>query len=264
MANQRRLWIGVLVLLYAAVVVEPAALAHISVDQGGTHKSRYGDGPLKDAPCGMANGSRGTNVYTYAAGQKIQVSIVELIPHPSYFRIAFDDSGDDAFAEPKSIEPIDPARLCPFNAADQCGASDFYNNAAVLADMDNLNPHVSAQFGAKYTWDVTLPETPCDNCTLQIIQVMEDTSHGAYNPKPGDPNDVPYIPDIYHQCIDLVLQAGSDGSPAGAGATSAGSSADEKGCSCSVGGRAPAQTAGAWALALAFCALRIRRTPAGL
>src|SRR5262245_38504306 len=86
----------------------PCALAsaHISLEENGTHKSRYGDGEIKDAPCGRMNGQRGTNVYKYAPGQKIMVSVVEFVPHPGYFRIAFDDDGDDDFLDPRSIDPI--------------------------------------------------------------------------------------------------------------------------------------------------------------
>jgi hypothetical protein len=199
----------------------PQAHAHISLEQGGTHKSRYGDGVLKDGPCGMANGVRGTNVYTYQPGETITITLAEYVAHPSYFRIAFDDDGDDAFVDPKSIKPIDPTRGCPYALGvtnDHCDASDFYNNAAVLPNMDNLNPHVSAASGTKYTWQVTLPNVECANCTLQIIQVMEDPfGHGPYD----------NVSDVYHQCIDLVLTrgAGTMMGAAGTGAGAAGSTA---------------------------------------
>jgi len=81
---------------------------------------------------------------------------------------------------------------------DKCGASDFYNNETVL--LDNLDPHVR---GPKktYTWQVKLPEVTCDNCTLQVLQVMTDAFpiHAPYDPSyTGD--------DLYYQCIDLVLK----------------------------------------------------------
>jgi len=191
-------------------IVEPAA-AHISLEGAGTHKSRYGDVELKAGPCGKAGGTRGTNVYTYAPGQKITVSVLETIPHPGYFRFAFDDDGDDAFIEPASIKPIDPNRRCPNGPTDRCGASDFYNSPAVLPGMDNLNPHLTAAPGTKYTWEVLLPDVECNSCTLQLIQIMEDDlTHGPYDPTPGVG-----VADIYHQCIDIVLKrpadAGTDG-----------------------------------------------------
>lgn len=242
---------------------EGSAFAHISIDQGGTQLSRYGDTELKDAPCGRANGTRGTHIYHYNPGQTIKVAMVEFVAHPSYFRIAFDDDGDDGFIEPQSIQPIDPTRPCPYNAADKCGPPDYYNSPAVLPGMDDLYPHLPTGFldTAKYTFEVTLPNITCDNCTLQIIQVMEDTVHGAYNPTPGDPNDNPYIPDIYHQCIDIVLRPGSDGGMFGpdASSTQAGSSGkDEGGCTLARG----RSTSGAayWWAAFALGALGVRRS----
>ena len=200
-------------------IAQPAA-AHISLEEGGTHKSRYGDGELKAGPCGKAGGTRGTNVYTYSSGQKITVTVVETIPHPGYFRFAFDNDGDDAFIEPASIKPIDPNRKCPNDPTDRCGVSDFYNSPAVLPGMDNLNPHLTAAFGTRYTWEVPLPDVECNSCTLQLIQVMEDDlTHGPYDPTPGVG-----VADIYHQCIDIVLKRPAD---AGTGGTNdAGSMSD--------------------------------------
>ena len=186
----------------AALFTPSVADAHISFEAAGVHLSRYGDGEIKDGPCGRAGGTRGEHVYTYEPGQTITISTVEFIPHPGYFRIAFDADGDDDFMEPRSIKPVDPNRKCPYDANDKCGASDFYNTPAVL--MDNLDPHLA---GAKktYTWQVKLPDIECDNCTLQLIQVMEDTVHGPYSPK-GASNEAFYVEDIYHQCLDIVLK----------------------------------------------------------
>ncbi|HXU69798.1 MAG TPA: SCE4755 family polysaccharide monooxygenase-like protein [Polyangia bacterium] len=203
----------------AALLAARPAAAHISLEQGGTHLSRYGDSYLKEGPCGKAGGTRGTNIYTYAPGATITISLVETIPHPSYFRWAFQQSGDDEFKEPASIKPIDPNRPCPIDSGDHCGASDYYNTPNVLPGMDDLNPHL-ANGVQKYTWQLTLPNVECDNCTLQVIQVMEDNlAHGDYDPTPGVG-----IEDIYHQCIDLVLKNGApssnvDGGTGGTGGT---------------------------------------------
>jgi hypothetical protein len=238
-----------------------SASAHISVERAGVHESRYGDADIKDAPCGRAGGARGSNVYTYAPGETITLSLVEYIPHPGYYRIAFDDDGDDDFVDPQSIKPVDPARGCPSSPTDRCGESDFYNTPAVL--MDNLDPHVTAAFDAEYSWDVTLPDVECDNCTLQVIQVMEDDLfHGPYDPTPGVG-----IADIYHQCIDLVLKAGDP--PAGGG--DAGdddhddgdhdhdddAKGDDGGCTVAAG--APMRSSSLAALGIALGALLARR-----
>lgn len=256
-------------LALAGLLLSGAASAHISLEQGGSQKSRDGDANLKEGPCGLAGSKRGTNIFTYAPGETVEVKIMETIPHPSYFRIAFDKDGDDGFIEPKSIKPIDPARLCPFNAADKCGTtdadSDFYNSPEVL--MDNLDPHLSnGKFGNPYSWQVTMPNVTCDNCTLQIIQVMQDTVHGAYNPVKGDPADNPYVADIYHQCIDLVLDGpllpSNDGGnvKGGAGAATP-ASKDTGGCSVASPGRSTRPEH--WsAMALGLAWLFVRRTRA--
>jgi len=251
-------------LIAAALSFASAASAHISLEKGGTHISRDGDANLKDGPCGLAGSTRGTHIYAYKPGQTITVSLIETIAHPSYFRFAFDNDGDDAFMEPRSIRPIDPTRPCPFNAADKCDSTgDFYNNTAVLPGMDDLDEHLAGgidTWGKMFSWQVTLPNVTCTNCTLQVIQVMQDTIHGAYNPVPGDPADQPYVADIYHQCIDLVLDASApgDGGPIADETHSASSSDNSSGCSM---GRPPASEppVAATLMALALAAVGVRR-----
>jgi hypothetical protein len=182
------------VTLAGAGLCASAAHAHINLDTEGTHMSRYGESDIKTAPCGRANGARGTNVYTYKPGATITITINEYVAHPGYFRIAFDQDGDDGFADPATITGEHGS--CAGDPKCGPGMEDFCNNDTVL--LDNLDPHPSAGFGntPSYTWSVTLPNVECANCTLQIIQVMTDLNihFAAY------PSD-----DIYYQCIDLVL-----------------------------------------------------------
>lgn len=230
--------VGFSAIALANICVSASANAHISLERGGTHLSRYGDGQIKAGPCGKAGGTRGTHVYVYEPGTTITVSLVEFIPHPSYFRFAFDPNGDSKFKEPASIKPIDPARMCPDGPGDHCGASDFYNTAEVLPNMDNLNPHLASAAVAKNTWQVKLPDVECTNCTLQVIQVMEDDgAHGPYDPTPGVG-----VEDIYHQCIDIVLKrgTGTDGGLVDAGADDSGALGADAGVDPSQDGGTPA------------------------
>jgi MYXO-CTERM domain-containing protein len=208
------------------------ATAHISLDQASTHKSRYGE-EQKFAPCGRQNGEKGSNIYTYKPGETITVEFVEYVKHPGYYRFAFDNDGDDDFVSPVSIKPVDPARPCPFNATDMCGESDFYNSDTVLPGMDNLEPHLAGESKGTYSFQVKLPNVQCENCTLQLLQVMEDTIHGAYNVDPTEGS----LPDVYYQCIDIKLV----GPLEGAGGTGAGAApAEDDGCSVT-----PRQASGA-------------------
>jgi hypothetical protein len=191
------------------------AQAHISLDRAGTHKSRYGDedDAIKAGPCGRAGGARGTNIYTYEAGSTIEVEVSEFVSHPGYFRIAFDDDGDDDFKAPASIPSEPPSGRPCAGATDKCGEADYYNNETVLPEMDNLEPHSDGENNKLYKWQVKLPNKPCDNCTLQILQVMTESFRAPYDPEVGQN-------DIYYTCIDLVLTpaAGTDpGAGAGAG-----------------------------------------------
>lgn len=203
--------------LFGAVLLSGSvAQAHIGME--GVLKSRTTgvlpgyDNEQKMSPC---DGARSAGpVYTFQPGTTITLSVNEAVPHPSYFRIAFDNDGEDGFKEPASIKPIDPMRKCPFNADDQCGASDFCNvydpnGARVL--WDNLDPHMGG--GGKYTWNVKLPDIECENCTIQIIQVMEDTVHGAYCPQGSCAKSGDSLEDIYHRCINIKLKRGATNSP---------------------------------------------------
>ncbi|MCP4710314.1 MAG: hypothetical protein GY869_16960 [Planctomycetes bacterium] len=186
----------------ALCVSVPAATAHIDIL---SHETRHGRFEIKNGPCGVLNSERGTNIYTYAPGETITIVVDEYIPHPGYFRIAFDDIGDDDFLNPQSVDPIN--RECMDDPSDHCGEPDFYNSDTVL--MDNLAPHIPEGLQSKdYTFEVDLPDIECDNCTLQIIQVMTDPFpiHAPYDPSPTSD-------DIYYQCIDLVLKQGAGDAP---------------------------------------------------
>jgi len=170
--------------------------AHFAVDLSDTHVSRNGPGEIKSAPCGRPEGTRGEHVHTYAPGQTINLSWVEYVGHPGYYRIAFDNDGDDDFRNPASIAPA--GRTCAAGEPN-CGDGDFYNNATVL--IDDFGRHDDRPSGKRYAVDVTLPEVECDNCTLQIIQVMTEADKAPYDPDAEDAND------LYYQCVDLKLQA---------------------------------------------------------
>ena len=183
-----------LAVAFSVLLGARSAHAHISVDQGGTHMSRYSDDGLKKSPCGMTGGTRGTHIYKYKPGATVNVSLVETIPHPGYFRISFDQDGDDGFKIPSGTDGTNGD--CAGDTKCGPGKADYCNSDTVL--IDNLEPHAAGQLLAthKYTFSVTFPNVECDNCTLQIIQVMNDLNFHT-DPYPTD--------DIYYQCIDIVL-----------------------------------------------------------
>lgn len=127
----------------------------------------------KTAPCGVADDMRGDNIYTFEAGETITIRWEEFVPHPGHYRISFDADGFDDFVDPAAYD-------------------DFYTNEAVL--LDNI-PDMEGTM--MYEQEITLPDVECDNCTLQVVQMMTD------KPPYGDGND------LYYQCIDIILTAGA-------------------------------------------------------
>jgi MYXO-CTERM domain-containing protein len=73
--------------------------------------------------------------------------------------------------------------------------------------------------GGRYSQDITFPDQECDNCTLQLIQVM--TTSVPYN-------------SFYFQCADITLSNSQPGSP-DADVTGVGEPIDGCGCRSSDG-----------------------------
>ncbi|HEY3495603.1 MAG TPA: SCE4755 family polysaccharide monooxygenase-like protein, partial [Polyangiaceae bacterium] len=165
----------------STLVVATSASAHVRLDYP---TPRYpevqgqADADIKQAPCGNTGDSRTTDesrITTLEAGSTITVEFREAIPHPGWFRIAFDDDGQDDFPTPPTSGSAPTSATYPI-LVDGIPGGGTRNMA--------------------YTAEITLPDTPCDNCTLQLIQVMTD--------RPNNPS--------YYTCADIVLTA-----PSGAG-----------------------------------------------
>lgn len=148
----------------------------------------------KQGPCGAGpDDPRGPTVATFKPGEKIMVSFDEFVNHPGHFRIAFDDDGQDIFVDPK-------------------GFDDVGGGPGVL--IDGI-PDTKA--GGVSMVEVTLPDIECDNCVLQVIQVMTD------KPPYGDGND------MYYQCADIALMGEVASTTSGEPGTSSGPGTTEPG-----------------------------------
>lgn len=172
--------------LVALLVLAPAtASAHIALIYPPPRTDM-----LKQPNCGLAGSTRSATPTVLAPGETITVRWNEIINHTGHYRISFDPDGED-FTIPLSYD-------------------DTTQDTNVL--LDEI-PDVAGQ--SAYTRDITLPDLECENCTLQVIQMMTD------KPPYGDGND------IYFQCADLSLRsaAGPDGGLDGSGGASGGCSA---------------------------------------
>ena len=193
----------------SALSASPAQ-AHINMD--GALKDRGGN--QKTQPCGGV--ARSAKPYEFEPGATISLGVVEQVLHDGYFRISFDDKGEDSFKDPQSIDPINPNRYgpgkkCQGTDVDRCGESDFCSvvskdGPTVL--WDNLDPHVTptALGNKKWGWTVTLPNIECEDCTIQVMQVMEDPVGDAHGPFDGKS-------DLYYRCIDVKLKKGVGKTP---------------------------------------------------
>ena len=157
------------------------AWAHIGIECPPARYPSNGFANNKDCPCGVGTGGttctgdrsdpdRSTRVTEYAPGETITVAWHEVVGHSGRFRIAFDDDGADL--------------------------DDF--NANILLDIEDP-PGQAGNTGLGDLWEVevTLPSTPCDNCTLQLIQVM----NGNTAVPVSDPTGM----STYYQCADITL-----------------------------------------------------------
>jgi hypothetical protein len=180
----RRLGFGSLACLLSLTFVS-SAFAHVRLDAPTPRYPEVQGEPdmdIKEGPCGRENDSRTTDesrVTTFEAGSTITVEWRETIPHTGWFRIAFDEDGQDGF-------PASPTTGGPPSSSS--ATYPILKDGIPSGGMRNM----------AYSTEITLPSTPCDNCTLQLIQVMTDR-----------PNNPPYF-----TCADIILTA-----PAGAGGT---------------------------------------------
>ncbi len=164
-------WLYVIIATAVAFTVTPAA-AHSLWKPGSITPPRSSDlfNNLKTSPCGGL--SRGSNPAVFQKGTEIRVEWVESINHIGYFKINFSPAGDANFI-PLSIKKsaIDP-------------------NPQVNYPDDQNNSIPSGQVHS-FSGFITLPDTVCTNCTLQIIQVMQDSGTDS----------------LYYSCSDINLVA---------------------------------------------------------
>jgi MYXO-CTERM domain-containing protein len=233
----------------AALLVASSALAHIDLQEPTARYPRSGN---KSCPCGEGDSNRRCDVPAEESsdpnrsvdpekitrlevGSTITVRFLEYVNHAGRFRVAFDPDGADL--------------------------ADFNDN--VLMDVADPNDDEGPR-----ELQVTLPDTPCDNCTLQVIQAMHgDTENEVLDPAPLS---------TYFTCADIVLvPKGSLGDPggsdpgadadAGSGPTdplddAADLPASDGGCGVSAGSASGAASGWVAAVGLLLVGLRRRRT----
>ena len=200
--------LGAALTLVGALVVSPgAARAHIKMSAPADWITTNSEGdPQKITPCGvdptMPKTFTVTNaVTTLHVGDKVTFNWNETVPHDGHFRISLAINSRDELTDPAVTQ------MNSDGTAAQVAISTAY---PVLAD--NLFPHTadSVSPGKAYTYTVTIPNTPCTKCTMQLLQFMAN--------HPLDPSY------FYHQCADVTILAASGGATGGTSGSTGGTS----------------------------------------
>ena len=164
-------------ILGASITVSGRGDAHINLLSPAARQPGRPEGMLRIGPCAQRQNARVPDTATvFRPGEVIDVSVEVYVQHPSYFRIAFDPDGDDSFSTPSSI-PEDPA-----TDPTTLPAAEGELVLAYVHDRTGDVDHIEQS--------VTLPNEPCDACTLQVTQV----TYG-----------LPVREGIYFQCADITL-----------------------------------------------------------
>lgn len=201
-----------LVLAAFAFSASPSAHAHIQLmnPPSWVVEGDRGD-PQKSGPCGddgSAAVQKTGTVTKFTAGQTITVMWKETVPHDGHFRISLTKPGED-----RSVL-VDP----PVVTTNNDGVSGNSISATVVDNgtgpvlMDNLFPRENVTVAAPdpFSQEITLPNEPCEKCTLQVIQFMAKHAPGYF----------------YHHCADIEIvakdNAGAVGAVGAAGSVSMG------------------------------------------
>jgi hypothetical protein len=156
---------------------------------GGAQEKKGPCGPGEyDGLLGQTNTPSGV-VTEFKGGEEITVEWEETIDHPGYFRVALAENRADL---------KDPT--VPFTDMSKCNVDHSkiptgpHDN--VLADGILIASSAGSRPGhPSYSYKVTLPNKPCEKCTLQLIQFMENHAPGC----------------IYYHCADIKITGGSAG-----------------------------------------------------
>jgi hypothetical protein len=164
----------------ATAFLTSSAQAHIRLEEPlARHLITGFDTGIKSCPCGAGGSNRTCNVAQdgsdparstervtrVEAGSTITLRFTEYVDHVGRYRVAFDPEGADM--------------------------ADF--NANILEDI----PDPSGPGNEPWAIEVKLPDMTCNNCTLQLVQAMNnDTVNEVLDPATTS---------SYYTCVDLEL-----------------------------------------------------------
>ncbi len=181
MPDMKLSWIAAPAILFSFA---PVANAHIEMLTPQPRYPRGMDQDNKACPCGVGESNRLCNVEgdrsdvdrdparvtTLVAGQMLTIRWDEYIGHAGRYRVAFDMDGAD---------------LEDFNA----------NSVLDIADPAGSVGNTGG--GSIWEVEVQVPDVECDNCTMQLIQMMDGNQ--------DDPVGDPIGRSSYYTCADIRI-----------------------------------------------------------
>jgi Lytic polysaccharide mono-oxygenase, cellulose-degrading len=186
--------------------------------------------PQKEGPCGSTAGTPSNAITTVQAGSKLTVRWTETVYHPGHWRIAIASDRTQLVTPVPVVEP------------NNCVSAPIEASPTAPVLLDGVFPH-TAPGPTDYSQDITVPDTTCDACTLQLVQFM--SSHAP--------------PCFYFHCATLRIVKGDGGTEPGLDAgTGGGPPAMPAASGCGSGARGPLALA-----ALAVGLLSLDRTARG-
>jgi hypothetical protein len=170
--------------------------------------------PQKTAPCGGDTATATGVVTTVRVGDVIPVQWQETIGHSGHWRISIVQDRDDLIDPPVVTSNGD-------GVSGNSISAEIQNPVQAPVLLDGLFPRetVAAAQTEPFTQNVTVPNMPCEKCTLQVIQFMSQHGPGYF----------------YHHCADIRIIAADAELPAAGGAGGA-ASASSGGAPSSTGG----------------------------
>lgn len=175
-----------------ALAAPSVAPAHFILQQPASWlvENVLGD-PQKAGPCGGTTADPGTPtgaVTALTGGSMLHIKVKETVYHPGFYRVAL------AVLDRAELpaDPEDVTRPSPRGPISVSGKIDPDPKPPVL--LDGLWEHRQRSTEAFET-DVRIPNINCDNCTIQVIQFMEEhavNTDGRFT---------------YHHCATLKVTA---------------------------------------------------------
>jgi Lytic polysaccharide mono-oxygenase, cellulose-degrading len=261
-------WIG-LALASLSLLCTTNATAHFRLVQPPSwlNEDSLG-GPQKGSPCGPGNTKLilgddvqpipfSNTVTTFQAGETIDLHLEETVYHPGYFRVSLAHTkAAQATATDFPNPPLTDTVNCHYDeAAVPTGPHDnvLADGLFVAAGQEGT--------GRSLMQSVKLPAEPCEDCTLQVVQVMEGHPGSScfyfhcadIKIVAANVADAAVVPDTSHADD---AGAGHVASPVGSGSHDAGTSdASVRDATPDSGGCSVAATPTRGSAALAWCLL---------